>query len=140
MEMPPLLTPRDDEHLRMLALGHRVHGTLVCLCSSVFLFHVGVGIAMLVNPQGMGLKGNEPIFAPYLFMVAGTVAVSLGWTLGVLNWMAAKRIEQRRAPTFLLVVSVLDIVFSQPLGTLLGVFSLIVMARPQVKAAFGRRA
>src|SRR5476649_2379405 len=41
---------RDKEHLKLLALFHTIIGIGTALISSMFLFHVFMGVAMLNNP------------------------------------------------------------------------------------------
>lgn len=68
-------------------------------------------------------------------MLMGSLVVLSGWVFGVLNWIAAKRIEERKGSTFVQVIAAFNLLF-QPFGLILGVFTLIVLNRPTVKDAF----
>jgi hypothetical protein len=79
--------------------------------------------------------GPPPAFLGYMFMGIGGGAVALGWLLGGLTIYAGLCIARRRAPVFCQVIAGLNCLH-MPLGTALGVFTLIVLNRPSVKALF----
>lgn len=137
----PPLTPQDAEHLRLLAIFHRIMSGLTICFSSMFIMHVIVGVSALVNPEAFSNKPSDqmpPMFA-WLFMLGGGAAVAFGWTVGILNFFVAKRLEERKGATLINVVSALNCL-NMPFGTLLGVFTIVVLQRPQVKAVFGKSA
>jgi hypothetical protein len=55
----------------------------------------------------------------------------------ILNLLAAKRIKERMSYTFILVVGILNC-FTGMLGIALGVFSIVELNKPDVKALFQR--
>ena len=68
-------------------------------------------------------------------MVIGAVGILAGLTLAVLTVAAGRRLAKYRSHTYCLVVAALLCLF-MPLGTALGVFTLIVLMRPSVKQLF----
>jgi hypothetical protein len=58
-------------------------------------------------------------------------------SLAALLAVAGRRLKQRRSHTFCLVVAGLTCM-NMPLGTVLGVFTLVVLTRPGVREAFER--
>ncbi len=76
------------------------------------------------------------VFFGWLFIVVGAMAISLGWTLALLVLIAGRQLAARRRYTYCLVVAGLECLF-MPFGTVLGVFTILVLARPSVKALFG---
>ena len=134
----PSAASKDEEHLRFLHIGHTVAAAVTGLFSCMFLMHVGMGIAILVAPDsvfkdGHG-KGPPPAFG-WMALCIGSAAVLFGWTLAVLMFVAGRSIKRRKRHTFCLVVAGLSCLF-MPFGTILGVFSLIVLNRPSVKLLF----
>jgi len=142
---------RDAEHLRYLAIGHYVYGGLTMLCSSVFIVHVVIGILTIQNPAFLtppappsrtGLAAPRPGPPPqvlgWLFAGVGSVAVLLGWTVGVCTIVSGRCVARRRARLFSLIMAGVNCM-SAPLGTTLGVFTFIVLLRESVRATYDGR-
>jgi hypothetical protein len=130
--------PKDEEHLKLLQTGHLVLAALTAAFSCIPLVHVVVGISILVAPDSMfgesHGKGPLPFFG-LMFAIMGGVFVLGGWTLAALIFTAGRAIARRRRYTLCIVVACLSCLF-MPFGTILGVFSLIVLNRPSVKLLF----
>jgi hypothetical protein len=58
------------------------------------------------------------------------------WALAAAVFMAAWCLKNRRRYIFCLVVAGFECFFA-PFGTVLGVFTILVLSRPSVKALFG---
>lgn len=123
---------KDLEHLKLLSIFHYIVGGLSCLFSSFFIIHVIIGFVMFV---GGGFPGQTPQPPPaifgLLFMFMGAMAVLIGWGIGltiIYSGLKLKRLENR---TFSLVVACISCCFF-PFGTVLGVFTLIVICRESV--------
>ena len=142
MNPPPALDdPRqtvvDGEHLKLLRIFHFVVGGLRVAFASLFLIHT-----VLFFVLGSGVIPFEPSHgeAPPLWifrLLAGFFGlfVALGWTSGILTIVSGCRIGQRRARTFSIVIAALNCL-SVPFGTLLGVFTLIVLNRATVRRLY----
>ena len=65
------------------------------------------------------------------------VWVTFGATLAVCIAVAGRYLSQRRRYLFCLVTACVMAGLSMPFGTILGVFTIIVLMRPSVTAAFG---
>jgi hypothetical protein len=125
----------DDEQLQLLSTFHYVLAGLCALISLLPLLYFGMGLAMLAG-AGRGAAGPfGPLFAGCV--VAGLGGLFLAFAVGytVSLFFAARFLAARRRHTFCVVVAALSCSFS-PLGTVLGVFTLIVLFRPSVKARF----
>lgn len=134
---PPV--PRDHEHLRVLAIFHVVIGVLTILFSSIFIIHTVFGLMILLHPAALGPPKDQP--PPVVGLLAfgiGSIVVLCGWILGVLSIYAGGCIKARRNYVFILVIDALLCAFTGPFGTILGVFSFIVLNRQTVKETFGR--
>jgi hypothetical protein len=139
---PPIVLPDTsvEKNLRLLSIFHYVVGGLVALVSSLFLLYVAIGVAMLTHSAGFvgtakGSADGPPTVVGVFFVVLGGVAVLLGWTMGALAVVAGRSIAQRRRHTLCIVVASLLCMF-MPFGTLLGVFTLILLTKPYVRQQF----
>jgi hypothetical protein len=144
MDAPPLSTPtlslEDASHLRLLSIFHYVVAGLTGLFSLFPLIHVGIGIATLtgampINSNGGPASPGETQLFGWIFIVIGSVLILCGLTLAGFMAYAGRCLARRRRHTLCLVVAALSCML-MPLGTVLGVFTLIVLLRPAVKAAF----
>jgi hypothetical protein len=123
------LDPQDVTQLRWLAIFYYVFGGLGCLCGSLPMLHVIFGTSMMLDAVAGGIVAG-----------LGLLLVVSAWAGGIATVLAGRFLAQRRRRTFCLVMAALTAITCMPLGTALGVFTFIVLARPRVQAAFERRA
>jgi len=71
----------------------------------------------------------------WFFIVLGSMFVLLGWTCAIFMMVTAGKLRRRESRLFCCVMAGIACV-SVPLGTVLGVFTLIVLMRPSVQALF----
>lgn len=128
---------QDLEHLRLLSIFHYVVAGLTALFGSIFLFHVGMGIAMLRSPETFAdPSGPPPGFFPWLFIAMGSAVVLGSWALAAAQVAAGRFLRRHRRHTFCVVVAGIECLL-MPFGTVLGVFTIVVLMRDSVKALFG---
>jgi len=128
----------DEQHLKLLKIFHYILGALSCLFSSVFLIHAYIGWSQL---HGRGIfheqvKNPPPPEFGWIFFIMGTVAVVSGWLFGALIAYAGRSISKRNHYLFILITAGLMCVICNPFGTVLGVFTFVVLLRPSVKELF----
>lgn len=134
--LAPLLRDQrkvDSDHLRLLAIFHFVFAGLSLLGLLFLGLHYAIMHAFLDDPSlWKGAKDGPPpaqVFAIfrwfYLFM--GVVFV-IG---ALLNLLSGLYLRRRRARLYSLIVAGLDCV-QFPFGTVLGVFTFIVLLRESV--------
>lgn len=132
---PPPEANQDLEQLKLLAIFHYILAGITALFSCFPLFHVLFGILMATGTMDSGPRHDEGRIFGVFFAVIGCSIVLSGWALAVVMLAAGRFIAARRRHTFCVVVAGVSCIF-MPLGTALGVFSLIVLMRPSVKALF----
>ncbi len=134
----------DREHLRLLTIFHWVQGGLTALFSLIPIFHVVMGLAILSGKFPMApataTKGQLPPEGFFrmmggMFVVMGLISICVGMTFAVLTFFSARFLGRQRNRTFSLVVAGLNCLLI-PFGTVLGVFTLIVLSRPSVSALY----
>ena len=136
----PVFSAQDADHLRMLSIAHYVVGGLIALFSLIFILHIVLGISALTGhlPMNSGGQPSSPaeqrLFG-WMFTIIGCLIVFGGVTLGAFVAYAGRCLARRRRYLLCLIVAGLACLFA-PVGTVLGVFTLIILLRPQVKAAF----
>lgn len=127
---------QDDEHLRLLSIFHYVVGGLAALFSCLALIYVALGIFLAVAPHKLDAHGvPPPSFLGWIFAFVGSVIFLMGEALAGCILAAGRSLAKRRNYTFALVVAALECLFT-PFGTVLGVFTILVLMRPSVKLAF----
>jgi hypothetical protein len=127
---------QDEEHLRLLSIFHYVVGAITGLIGCLPFIHVGIGLAVVTGALDGPGKEQAPAIIGWLFVVAGGMAILMMWSMATVLVMAGRRLSQRRSHTFCIVVAALACTMF-PFGTVLGIFTLIVLLRPSVKQLFG---
>jgi hypothetical protein len=141
MNPPALPAPpptQDEEHLKLLALFHYIVAGLGALLACFPLIHVAIGVMMILNPSVMngGQQSTPPPAAfGYLFAGMGALFVLVGWAAAVCTFISGRHLARRRCRVFSLVVAAILCMFV-PFGTVLGVFTIIVLCRESVKRLY----
>ncbi len=76
-----------------------------------------------------------PPFLGWFFIIIPGVFILAGWTLAGLIITAGRKLRRRTSHTFCLVVAGVECMF-MPFGTVLGVFTIVVLMRDSVKELF----
>ncbi len=135
MNVPPPVVDRDAEHLRLIAIFHYVFAGLALLGLGFVLMHYML-MRTAMSPEVLAQSPNPPP-AGFMAMIVG-VYVLIGSMMlagALLNLLAGNFLRKRRARLFCMVVAGLDCL-QVPLGTVLGVFTLVVLNRDSVRIAF----
>jgi len=110
-------------------------GVLTALMACIPLIHFFIGFALL----GLGPTGSDftPRLVGIIFIILSVFIIAAGWILAVLIFVAGSRLKQHRAYNFCLVVAFLECLII-PLGTVLGIFTIINLTREPVRNLFKR--
>jgi hypothetical protein len=128
---------RDTEQLNLLAIFHYVvDGWLCSSLFSSFLFsgwrHLHICRAARTAKPGEELP---PEFLGWIFAVLGSVLFVIGIAMAICILIAGRCLSRPRCYSFALVMACVECLFI-PFGTILGVFTIIVLLRESVKALF----
>ncbi len=123
----------DERHLDLLGIFHYVVGGMTALFSLFPLLHVAVGTAMLRG--GFGGKDAPPVWLGWIFVVLGGVLIVAGETLAAAMLVAGRKLRARKARTFCVVIACIECLM-MPFGTVLGVFTLVILLKEPVIALF----
>ena len=127
----------DDEHLRLLAIFHYVVAAITAVFGCFPLMHVALGLFITFAPEAMKNNQGEspPDWFGLIFVFVGGMLITIFWSLAACIAFAGHCLAMRKYYMFCLVVAALECMFT-PFGTVLGVFSIIVLMRDSVKQSF----
>ena len=126
---------KDEEHLRLLSVFHYVVGGLAALFAFFPIIHLIMGIAMIFGAFEGGSGKGPPVIVGYMFVVMAVVFMLAGWTFAICLIAAGRCLSKRKHYIFCLVMAAISCLF-MPFGTVLGVFTIIVLMRSSVKELF----
>jgi hypothetical protein len=130
---------QDLQQLNLLGIFHYVWGALYCLigilAAGIMVF---MGLYLTAAPQVSSSDDSVSQSAAGGVMIGAGVFVFLICVVyGVLTLMAGGKYRKHQGGwTFCLVLAVITCLTGFPLGTALGIFAIVVLNRPTVKALF----
>lgn len=139
-------TNEDLSHLKILAICHWVAGGLTGFFSCFAIVYIVMGILMLngvfsmappaptTRPSPANTLEADRVFGTFM-VVFGSLFFIAGITLASLTVYSGFCIKNRKRRTFSIVIAGINCLH-MPLGTLLGVFTIIVLVRDSVKALY----
>ena len=132
------MSNQDREHLELLKVFHYVHAGLLAVFALFPIFHVGFGLFFVLNPEAFESSEGElmPPFFGWMFLAVGGSVMIMGWITSFLVFLSARFLGKRKNYMYCMVIAGLQCL-SMPMGTALGVFTIIVMLRDTVKDEFG---
>jgi hypothetical protein len=137
---PPLFSAQhktDADHLRILMICHYVKAGLAVAGLGFIGLHYAMMRMMFANPKMWEGEHNSAFPMEFFeifkwFYLVGVVYVV---SLGICNLVSAGFIKARRHRMFSLVISGFNCL-NMPLGTVLGVFTIIVLSRQTVQETY----
>jgi hypothetical protein len=126
---------QDLQHLRLLSIFHYVVAGLAALFSLLPVFHLVIGVMIATDAGSGGPDDHIGVVIGWMFAALATVMILAGLTYAVLLALAGRFLAQRRHYTFCMVMAAVSCIFF-PIGTVLGVFTLLVLLRPAVQKDF----
>jgi hypothetical protein len=146
MNTPPSLAPLprdqrkiDADHLNLLAIFHFVGAGLAILGILFLLAHYAMMHAVFTNPKFFeNQKQPMPVPPERIFaMMKWFYLFGAVWFVssGILNLISGLCLRARKGRTFSLVVAGINCLHI-PLGTVLGVFTIVVLVRDSVREVY----
>jgi hypothetical protein len=128
----------DEDHLRLLSIFHFVFAGLAGLFSLLPILHLLIGLGIITGtfPPGAGKDGLPAAFG-WFFVALASFFILCGLTFAICLLVAGRYLIQHRGYLFCLIVAAFACL-APPFGTVLGVFTIIVLMRPSVKELFGQ--
>jgi hypothetical protein len=139
-QLPPLYRDQrliDAAHLKWLAIGHFV-GAGLALLGLLFVFgHYVLMQTFFADPQMWKNSKSGPPPAAFMAVVQIFYVISglLYVTSATLNLLSGLFMQARRHRIFSLIVAGTNC-FHMPLGTILGIFTFVVLLRDSVRQLY----
>jgi hypothetical protein len=129
----------EEKHLDYLKIGHYVVGGIGMLFACFPLIHLFIGLAIVFGGFDMqDDSGNPPPDAlGWLFVVIGGLFFLIGQACAICVILSGRFIANRKNYMFSFVMACL-LCACFPFGTLLGVFTIVLLTKEPVKALYGR--
>ena len=126
----------DLHYLNLLSIFHYVLGGMKFLFGFFPIIYVVIGMVMLLVPEKHG--GHEEF--PNVLFGGLMAAFGLGftvvtWVMAVMMIIAGQKLSRHKSYMFCMVIACIECL-SMPFGTILGVFTIILLSRPSVKELF----
>jgi hypothetical protein len=134
--MTGTLTREDEEHLRLLAIGHYVVAAMQVLFGLFALIYVAMGLVFMLLPMKDTHNNPPPPFVGGIFIAFGVIWLLVACGVAACIVMAGRSLVRRRRRTFCMVVDAIMAMIFMPIGTFLGIFTIMVLMRPAVRDAF----
>jgi hypothetical protein len=127
----------EQSNLNTLSIFYFILAGLNALSSLFALLYLGFGVVMALAGLGSGKKEGAAagMGIGAFFGCIGFVLLAVIGTLGVLNYMTGKSLRQRKRLTLCYVMAGIACLWV-PFGTILGVFTFVVLSKPGVKQSF----
>ncbi len=129
---------RDTEHLNLLAIFHYVVAGLAALFSFFPLLYTTVGaIFIFAARHGTAKPGEDlpPEFLGWIFAVLGALLFLIGIAMAICILIAGRSLALRKRYSFAFVMACIECLFI-PFGTILGVFTIVVLSRESMRGLF----
>jgi hypothetical protein len=115
----------------LLSIFHYVLSGLTALFGLLPIIHITMGIALVGGR--FGGRSPPPSEFGWVFIGVGVMLLLGAMGFAVLLFLAARFLRKHRHWTYCMVVAGLSCAFF-PFGTVLGVFSIVTLSKPEAKA------
>lgn len=128
------MNDEDAKQLDLLAIFHYVVGGIMALFSCMPFMHVFMGLAIVSGKFFDSADASPPPDAAFgwIFVIMGSIFILLGWVISICIIVAGRKLKQRKSRMYCMVVAGIECMF-MPFGTVLGVFTLIVLNKDSIK-------
>ena len=120
----------NNEHLNLLSIFCFIFGGLTIFASFILLIYVGILSFFINNSE----TNNNINFSDFPIGIIYGVLIALFFVvviLGVLFIIAGLKMRKKQNRVFSMVIGIIAMI-SFPLGTVLGVFSIIILSKDSV--------
>lgn len=130
---------QDIEQIKIISIFHFVVAAIAGLFACFPIFHLLMGISMLT---GSFFQGETPTGMPFPFSLFGLMftlipaaIILLGWAFAIGLGISGYFLLKKQHYLFCMVMAGISCVFT-PFGTVLGVFTIVILTRQSVKELF----
>lgn len=126
----------NREYLKLLSIAHYVLGGIVAAFSMLSLVYIGIGLFYISDqlPQTDGTSPTPEL--GWIFLIFGLLFLILGLTFAISLIASGRFLAKRKRYWFSFIVACLSCLFT-PLGTILGIFAIVILSQRSVKELYG---
>jgi hypothetical protein len=128
---------KDLEHLKLLSIFHYVLAGLCIfpLLYGVFYMVMGIFAGAMIASAPNAKDGPPAVLFGGIFVLVGLIISVIALTIGLLLFKSGRNLSKQQGYTFSFVIACICCAF-MPFGTVLGIFTLVVLSRESVKQLF----
>lgn len=126
---------RDVAHVRLLSILHYLLAGCVALFALFPVAHLAVGVAMVTGRLGDASAPFDLREFGWMFILVASTIITAGLAFAGCILFAGRCLARRAHHVFCVVTAALECLV-MPFGTVLGVFTIVVLQRPSVKQLF----
>jgi predicted Na+-dependent transporter len=129
-----------EHDLRLLSIGYFIQGGIVTFYALLALCYVGFMGVIFTTIQNSARGDTRNQIPPWLLPLIGTFVTAVVLSIlayGFCLLYSGMALRKRKHRTFVLVVGALNCM-NIPYGTVLGIFTFMVLQRPAAKDMFGQ--
>ena len=132
---------KQNNNLNILSIFHYVFAGITGLTACFPIFHLIMGLTMLFGdfyPQEVSPEMPFPfeVFG-LMFTLIPAAIILLGWAFAIAAAISGYFLSKRRNYTYCLIIAGISCIF-MPIGTILGVFTLVELQKDDVKEEFNQ--
>lgn len=130
-------TVKDLEHIKLLSIFHYVLAGLMYFvgCSPIIHFILGICFLTGIIPPNHPEEETAMTVMGCAFLFFSTLLTAGAWTLATLVLTSGRKLSRRISYKYCFVIACIMCIF-MPMGTILGVFTIITLNRQSVKVLF----
>ena len=134
-----MIENEDQKHLNLLSTFHYIVGGILVFFACIPLIHLCIGIAIMSGTFAGLDEANQgpPAFFGLLFAVMGGIFFIFGQAIAWLTIYSGNQIKKRTNYMFSFIIACVMCIF-MPFGTILGIFTIIVLSKESVKKLYGK--
>jgi hypothetical protein len=125
---------KDKEHLKLLAIFHYVLAAMTALCSLIPTIYMVLGLGLAASSVGSPGRGEPAVAGILLAVIGGCIILFLLGSAALIAY-SGKCLQDNNRRTFSLVVAGF-LCLNMPFGTVLGVFTIVVLMRESVQELY----
>jgi len=135
---PEQPTSKDVDQLKTLGICTICYGVLFALLSLFALIYIAIGIGIAVDPGPTAPGDPDPAIVGGVFAIVGLVVMGILLVKGTLLVASGIGLTRHKWRTLSYVTAGLACM-NIPLGTILGVCTIMVLSRPSVRVLYEGR-
>ena len=130
-------TNSNSQYLTVISILHYVLGGLTGAFSLMSLIYIGIGLSVISSdtiPSDPEFEGMFPEFG-WIFLVIGLIFLVVGLTFSTCLIISGRSLAKRKRYWFSFAIACIECL-SVPLGTVLGIFTIVLLSQDSVKSLY----